>query len=374
MMLPLQKNHLIIICLDCIIMNRRLEKLRKKIKSNKLDAFLVTDQSNIGYVTGFTGSNGLVVITRQNVYLITDFRYKEQAVNQAKGCKVIIAKSSLYEELYLSRILSKIKTVGFEGSDIPFTTALKIHRLFSPIKFLSFDDFVEDLAVQKDESEIKATRKAIEISDKVFLEMLNFVQPGMTELDVAAELSYRMKKNGAECDSFDSIVASGKNSSMPHAKVTNRKLKNNEPLLMDFGASLLGYRSDMTRTVFFGKPQKEFLNIYEIVLDAQKIAIDNVRSGLNCADLDGLGRDYISGKGYGKYFGHGLGHGIGLKIHLRPNLSYLSQDVLSENMIITIEPGIYLPGKFGVRIEDNLLVMKNGFENLTKSPKELIIL
>ena len=355
-------------------MNKRIQNLRNKIKSNKLDAFLITDLTNVRYITGFSGSNGLAVVTKQNVYLYTDFRYGEQVRKEVSGCKVFIAKSSLYEELFLTKTLSKIKTIGFEGLDVPFTTALKIKKLFSPVKFLPFDNFIEDIAVQKDESEIKATRKAVEISDKVFLEMLSFIQPGMTELDIAAELSYRMKKHGAESDSFDTIVASGINSSMPHAKVTSRKIKNNEPLLMDFGASLMGYRSDMTRTVFFGKPSGEFLKIYEIVLEAQKLAIENVKASLSCADLDGLARDYITAKGYGKLFGHGLGHGVGLKIHLKPKLSYLSQDVLSENMIITIEPGIYLPGKFGVRIEDNLVVKKNGFENLTKSPKELIIL
>jgi Xaa-Pro aminopeptidase len=355
-------------------MNKRIEKLRKKMQSNKLDAFLVTDLTNIRYLTGFSGSNGLAVVVKRSVYLITDFRYEEQVLKEAKGCKIFITKNSLYEELYICKVLNKIKTIGFEGSNISFMTAQKIKKLFSPVKFLPFDNFVEDIAVQKDESEIKATRKAVEISDKVFLEMLNFIQPGMTELDVSAELSFRMKKYGAESDSFDTIAASGINSSMPHAKVTNRKIKNNEPLLMDFGASLWGYRSDMTRTVFFGKPSNEFIKIYEIVLDAQKLAIENVRAGLNCADVDGLARDYITKKGYGKYFGHGLGHGIGLKIHLKPRLSYLSQEVLAENMIITIEPGIYLPGKFGVRIEDNLVVKKNGFNNLTKSPKELIIL
>ena len=201
-------------------MNKRIQNLRNKIKSNKLDAFLITDLTNVRYITGFSGSNGLAVVTKQNVYLYTDFRYGEQVRKEVSGCKVFIAKSSLYEELFLTKTLSKIKTIGFEGLDVPFTTALKIKKLFSPVKFLPFDNFIEDIAVQKDESEIKATRKAVEISDKVFLEMLSFIQPGMTELDIAAELSYRMKKHGAESDSFDTIVASGINSSMPHAKYT----------------------------------------------------------------------------------------------------------------------------------------------------------
>jgi Xaa-Pro aminopeptidase len=355
-------------------MNKRIENLRKKMQSNKLDAFLVTDLTNIRYLTGFSGSNGLAVVVKRSVYLITDFRYEEQVLKETNGCKIFITKNSLYEELYICKVLNKIKTIGFEGSNISFLLAQKIKKLFSFIKFLPFDDFIEDIAVQKDESEIQATRKAVEISDTVFLEALQYIQPGMTELDVAAELSYRMKKHGAECDSFDIIAASGINSSMPHVKASNKKIKNHEPLLLDFGASLAGYRSDMSRTVFFGKPSTEFLNIYETVLEAQKLAIENVRSGYSGADLDGIARDYISGRGYGKYFGHGLGHGIGLKIHLKPNLSYLSREVLAENMIITIEPGIYLPSKFGVRIEDDLVVKKNGFENLTKSPKELIIL
>jgi Xaa-Pro aminopeptidase len=355
-------------------MKNRINKLRVKIKKENLDAFLITDLTNIRYLTGFTGSNALLVVTHKNIVLITDFRYKEQATKETNLNKIIIASGGLFESLYEKSILKKANSVGFEGSNLVFSTAQKIKRLFKPIKFIPFDNFIEDIALQKDESEISATMKAIEISDKVFFEILEFVKPGMTELDISAEISYRVKKHGAEKESFKIIVASGTNSSMPHAGPTNKKLKNNEPLLIDFGATVCGYRSDMTRTIYFGNLSQKFIEIYNIVLNAQNIAIEHVKNGISCSDLDGLARDYISNSGYGDFFKHALGHGVGLKIHQAPKISAISEDVLKENMIITIEPGIYLPNKYGVRIEDNILVQKNGYKNLTKSPKELIIL
>ena len=355
-------------------MKNRIKILRAKIKKENLDAFLVTDLINIRYLTGFTGSNALLVVTHTSVVLITDFRYQEQVKKETNLCKIIISSGSLFVSLYEKSILKKANSVGFEGSDLVFTTAQKIKRLFKPIKFVPFDNFVEDIASQKDELEIAATIKAIKISDNVFSEILEFVKPGMTELDVSAEISYRIKKHGGEKESFKTIVAGGINSSMPHAVVTNKRLKNNEPLLIDFGAKVNGYRSDMTRTLFFGNITQKFIEIYNIVLNAQTIAIEHVRSGISCSDIDGLARDYIANSGYGNFFKHSLGHGIGLRIHESPRISTISKDVLKENMIITIEPGIYLPNKYGIRIEDNILVQKNGYKNLTKSPKELIVL
>lgn len=357
-----------------IFMTNRIKNLRVKIKKEGLDAFLVSSLINIRYLTGFTGSNALLVITLNNSILITDSRYQEQVTKETNSCKIIISSGSLFDTLYKNGILKKAKSVGFEGSNLVFSTAQKIKKLFKPTKFIPFDNFVEALASQKDESEISATKKAVEISDMVFSEILEFVKPGITELDISAEISYRIKKHGAEKESFQTIVASGTNSSMPHARATNRKLKNNEPLLIDFGAKFHGYRSDMTRTIFFGNLSPMFIKIYNIVLNAQKIAIEHVKSEIACCDLDGLARDYIANNGYGNFFKHSLGHGVGLQIHQSPLISPVSKEVLKENMIITIEPGIYLPNKFGVRIEDNILVQKNGYKNLTKSTKELTIL
>lgn len=367
----LRKNRQTIICHNP--MKKRIDILRRKLLADGLDAFLVTDLVNIKYLTGFTGSNGLLAVTAKKSLLITDFRYKDSAVKETTGCKVLISRGGLFEALYTFGFLSKAYKVGFEGS-ISYQLGTKIKMLFSHAKLTAFEDYIEEFMTIKNYEEIKLTKKAIEISDKVFIEALSFVKPGLTENEIAAELSYRMKKYGSEMDSFDIIVASGLNSSMPHAKVTNKKLKNNEALLLDFGACVGGYRSDMTRTIFIGKPKQEFLDIYQIVLDAQNIALDNARAGLLAEDFDGLARDYITKKGYGKYFGHSLGHGVGLRIHERPRVSYLSKETLAENMIITVEPGIYLPDKFGVRIEDNIIIKKNGSINLTKSPKELITL
>jgi Xaa-Pro aminopeptidase len=355
-------------------MKNRIKNIRAKIKKESLDAFLVTDLTNIRYLAGFTGSNALLVVTHKNTVLLTDFRYQEQAKKDAGSCKIIISSGSLFVALYEKGILKTAKTIGFEGTNLVFNTVQQIKKLFKPIKFIPFDNFIEDIAVQKDESEIAATKKAIEISDKVFSEIVETVTPGMTELDVSAEISYRIKKLGAEKESFKTIVASGVNSSMPHAEPTNKKLKNNEPLLIDFGATVHGYRSDMTRTLFLGNISPKFIEIYNIVLNAQNIAIEHVKSGISCSDLDGIARDYIANSGYGDFFKHSLGHGVGLKIHQKPVISAISKDVLKENMIITVEPGIYLPNRYGVRIEDNILVQKTGYKNLTKSPKDLIVL
>ena len=355
-------------------MKNRIKNLRTKVKEKNLDAFLVTDLTNIRYLTGFTGSNALLVLTHKNIVLITDVRYQEQVKKETRKCKIIISDHGLFESLYKNNILTKAQTVGFEGSNLIFNTAQKMKILFKPIKFIPFNDFIENISLQKDESEISATIKAIEISDKVFSDMLGIVKPGMTELDISAEISYKIKKHGAEEESFKTIVASGINSSMPHAQPTNKRLKNDESLLMDFGATVRGYRSDMTRTIYFGNVSQKFIEIYNIVLNAQTIAIEHVKSGISCSDLDGVARDYIAHSGYGDFFKHSLGHGVGLRIHENPRMSAISKDVLKENMIITIEPGIYLPNKYGIRIEDNILVQKNGYKNLTKSPKELTVL
>jgi Xaa-Pro aminopeptidase len=352
----------------------RIDKMKNSFRNTDLDALLITDINNIRYLTGFTGSNAICIITPKNQYVITDFRYKEQIANEVKSYKILIAKSSLYEEVFQKRLLDKAYKIGFESENISYANFSNLKKAFAGKKFIPLSYFVEKLAAEKDEDEIKNIKEAIKISEIAFRGLIEEGFKDQTEKDIAFELSSRMIIAGSEKNAFNPIVASGSNSSMPHAKPTGRKIRKGEPLLMDFGADYNGYNSDITRTIFCGKPGEEFKKVYQVVLDAQRFAIDGIKEGVSCKDIDALARNHIQKKGYGKLFGHALGHGIGAGAHCLPLISFRSKDVLIENMVITIEPGIYLPGKFGVRIEDDLLVKKNGFEILTKIERELIVL
>lgn len=355
-------------------MINRIQIVKRQLKKYNLDAFLISDLINIRYLSGFTGSNALLLITKSNGYLLTDFRYEEQVKREVRDCKLIITNNGLYQELFRNKLIETKTNVGFEALNLSYSLYKGLKKLFKDSKFIPFNSFVEDLEIIKDKNEIQNTTNAVKISDFVFKDIVSIIKPGLRELDVAAELSYKLKLYGSEGDAFDTIVASGKNSSMPHSKPTMRKIKNRDIVLMDFGAVVNGYRSDMTRIVFVGNPTNEMKKIYDVVLNAQNVALENARERLYASDLDALSRDYIAKSGYRKYFMHSLGHGLGLKIHQKPSISPLSKEILQENMIITIEPGIYLPGKFGVRIEDNIVIKKNSSINLTKSTKELIII
>jgi len=226
----------------------------------------------------------------------------------------------------------------------------------------------------KDETELQTIAKAEAIGDAAFTHILDYVKPGVTEADIALEIEFFMKRQGASKLSFDTIVASGPNSSMPHAQVTNRKLQMGDFVTMDFGCVYQGYCSDMTRTVAIGEPTEEMRKVYQIVFDANIRAMEAIREGVKCNEIDAVARDYIKSQGYGDYFGHGLGHGVGLDIHEEPRFSPKCDVITKENMVITDEPGIYLPGRFGVRIEDLVVVKKDGYEKLSHSDKQLIVL
>lgn len=353
---------------------KKIDKINYSFRNADLDAFLVTNIENIKYLTGFSGSNALCILTPRTQYIITDFRYKEQIVKEVKDFKIIVAKVSLYEELFQKQILEKPKRIGFESENINYATFSRLKKLFKGKNFIPFGNFIEKIAAVKNEDEIENIKSAIQISELAFKGLIEGDLKDLTEKEIAFEISSRMIIAGAEKNSFSPIIASGPNSSMPHAKPTERKIRKNEPLLLDFGAEYKYYNSDITRTVFYGKPGKEFRDIYQIVLDAQKFAIEGIKAGMKCKDIDALARNHIRKKGFGNLFGHALGHGIGINSHSLPLISYRSEDILEENNIITIEPGIYLPGKFGIRIEDDILVKKDSFEILTNIDRELIIL
>jgi Xaa-Pro aminopeptidase len=335
-----------------------------------LDAFLVTGLSNVRYLTGFTGSCGWVLLLKKSAVFFTDFRYQEQADTQVGGAaEIVVYKNSMLEALEGFLKKKKVRRLGVESSLM--VEHYEAFRKVCPDEVRILKGLPEKVRRQKDESELVSLRRAFAIADKAFGRILPFVKPGRTELEIAAKLEYLMRHFGSEGPSFSTIVASGPRSSCPHASPTDRKLRSEEMVKIDFGAVSGGYHSDMTRTVFLGKATTQFRSIYKIVLDAQKKAIAALKPGMTGKQIDDIARDYIQEKGYGEQFGHGLGHSLGLDIHESPALSPRCVDVIEPGMIFTVEPGIYVPGWGGVRIEDVFVVGEQGLEQLTKTPNSM---
>jgi len=361
-------------------MKARIDRIRKYLVSNNIDAafiFYPLDSGrflpNVRYLTGFSGSSGAVFVTRKLSIFITDFRYKDQARKQVKGSRVVVSK------LNPISTLKEIKEANVKNLRL----AIEAHRLTVAQKtnlketlpnaiLIDTTDMVEDLMVCKDTAEIGFIKKAVEISDLAFERILGMLKPGLKEKDVAAELEYQMKVLGADKEAFESIVASGYRSALPHGIASDKKLKKGEFITFDFGALYNGYCSDITRTVVLGKADARQKKIYGIVARAQAAAIRKVRVGVTGKDVDAAARSIIEKAGYGKEFGHGTGHGIGLEVHAAPRVSALGTQPLGNNMVVTIEPGIYISGWGGVRIEDDVVVKPKGCLVLNKAPKKLL--
>jgi Xaa-Pro aminopeptidase len=354
--------------------SKRIKTVQRKLEELKLDGFLVTHLPNVSYLSGFSGSNGLCLITRDRKIFLTDFRYREQSRQEVKGMKIGIVRDSLFEELSRGRMLRGLRRVGIEGNYIPYAEYRKLKKAFPSVAFVPSADVVESIAAVKDEEEIRNIKKAAGISDKVFEKVLEQLRPGIRELEISAEISYYHKYYGAERDAFETIVASGPRGALPHGPATDRKIRKGDFVTLDFGCVVQSYCCDITRTVAVGKPAKKLREIYSIVFDAQLQAIEAVRAGILAKDLDAVARNYISSRGYRKYFGHSLGHGIGLQVHEAPRISWLSSYPVQAGNVITIEPGIYLPGVGGVRIEDDIVVTNGACTVLNKAPKELLVL
>ena len=350
--------------------------LKKIIENSNVDAVFITDMYNLRYFTGFTGTTGIALATKEGNFFFSDFRYKEQGTKQveANGFKFVeVGRNSLDK---VKEIIDKfgIKKVGFEDLNMTFNYYKKIEELFK-VELLALGSVLSNQRLIKKDFEIENIKKATEISDIAFAETIKIVKAGMSEKDVAAHLEYIQRKLGAEDKSFNTIVASGYRSALPHGVASDKKIGNNELVTTDFGAYYNGYVSDVTRTFFVGdKIEEKQREIYNIVLEANLLAIKHVKAGMKGSELDKIARDYIAGKGYGDNFGHGLGHGIGLEIHEAPTVSPLGDIVLEENMLITIEPGIYIEGYSGVRIEDDVIVKKDGCVVLNKTSKELLMI
>ncbi|MEX3747564.1 MULTISPECIES: M24 family metallopeptidase [Lysinibacillus] len=352
----------------------QLEQLRTALRAQQSDVFIITSHQNRRYLTGFTGSAGTVVITQTQALLLVDFRYTQQATNQSKEFDVReIDRSHLYETIQEILDTESIQTVGFEQQHVTYEAyQLMSSKLTATLKPLS--NIVENLRMIKTTEEIELIKKAAWVSDEAFKYILTFIKPGVSEIDIANELEFHMRKNGATGAAFDIIIASGHRSALPHGVASDKKIEKGDMLTLDFGAYYQGYRSDMTRTIAVGEPPEKLKVVYQIVYDSLQKALSNMKAGITGKEADSYSRDFIKAKGYEKNYGHGSGHGIGLDIHENIFMSTVCEDILEENMVLTVEPGIYIPKIGGVRIEDDVIVTKNGVEVITNSPKELIIL
>lgn len=356
---------------------KRIQKISEILKNDR-EALLITSNADVYYYTGFNNSEGTVVITRECSYLLVDFRYIEAAKTTVSSCNVIMFTS--YKE-DLTALLSdnNIKTVYAQTKQLTVFTSEKLKSCFSKagIKLsLSsvLDSAIENQRMIKSKSEIQLIAKAQEITEKVFNDVLPLIKPGISEKEIKNELEYKMKKYGAEGVSFDLITITGNKTSLPHGVPGGDIIKSGDFFTMDIGALYKGYHSDMTRTVAVGSVSSEQKKIYDIVYKAQTTALETVKPGICCGVVDKTARDIISDAGYGKCFAHSTGHGVGLDIHELPNLSPSSGTILSRGMVVTVEPGIYLEGQFGVRIEDMICVSEKGFENFTHLDKKLVVL
>lgn len=351
---------------------KRREKLIAAFPENA-DAMLVTTEKNQYYLTGFDYTDGVVLVTRNKSYVLADFRYIEAAEKSVcDGFEVVLLRGRASDIVKSLLAENGAKTLLYENTHMTCSAYDSWSRSLSDIKMLPAGNIIERLREYKDESEIENIIKAQRIAEKAFDHILGYINPERTEQDIALELEYTMRKLGASGCSFDIIAVSGTASSLPHGVPRSCKLEQGF-LTMDFGAIYNGYCSDMTRTVCIGRADDEMKKIYNIVYQAQMSAIDVALPGKKCADADFIARKIIGDAGYGEYFGHGLGHGVGLDIHEAPSMSAgAGEKVLSEGHVVTVEPGIYLAGKYGVRIEDMVVVYKDRAVDITNCPKELI--
>ncbi len=351
----------------------RTEQLLKEL-SDDIDCAIITSDINRFYFTGMKSSAGVCVIFRDSAYLLIDSRYYEKACDTVKEYNVILM-TDYYTQI--DELLEKHNavTVAIETKTMTVSEYQTLCNKLKNRKVMCSGDLsraVDKMRSLKTLDEIDKIKIAQKIAEKAFENVLNFISEGKTEKEIAFELDSYMLKNGAEAVSFDTIALSGKNTSLPHGVPSDKKVNSGEFVLMDFGAVYEGYHSDMTRTVCVGEPDEEMTVVYNTVLNAQLAALDSLHAGINCSKPDSIARNYISEHGYGSYFGHGLGHSVGLEIHELPSSSPKATGTLDCNVIITIEPGIYLPKKLGVRIEDMAAITETGHENLTKAPKKLI--
>ena len=350
-----------------------VKELQAYIRKNHLDAFFVADLSNIRYLTTFSGTSGFCLIFSDSAHFLTDFRYKDQAKEEVTSCEIIVFTGKLFDYIanrFFKRQAVKGFSIGVEGN-LPINAYTQLSEIVPAGKLVKTDQVIEKFASVKSKTEVENIKRACSISGSALDLLVQENWVGKREKDLSAILEFNQKVLGASKESFDTIVAGSFRGSLPHGLASERVIERNEFVTLDFGCFYNGYVSDITRTFQTGPQIKRKLEkIYQIVFDAQRKGIEAAHAGLEAKKVDGAARAYIEKNGYGRYFGHGLGHGIGLRIHELPRISKVSDDILEEGNVITIEPGIYVPKVGGVRIEDDFLVTKDGVEQLSHFSKD----
>ncbi|TCJ02468.1 aminopeptidase P family protein [Cytobacillus praedii] len=355
------------------MMQKRIEQVRSFLQEKELDAIFIYSYENRRYFSGFSGSNGYLLLTNEYCGLITDQRYTEQAKEQSPHFEIIthgIDPFTTIQAVFKGKDISKI---GFESESVSVHLFNRLKSMFSEYEWFPLTKELLTIRKVKDDTEIEMIRKAIAISDQAFAELIPLVKPGMTEKEVAVELEYLMGKLGHEGPAFGTIVAAGNRAAFPHAIPSSKIINNNEFLLIDYGVKFMGYMSDMTRTIVIGSPNEELKKYYDFVHEALEKSIEAVKSGMTGHELDAVARNVFKREGVEEYSLRGLGHGVGLQIHENPRVVLDSEEVLEPGMVFTIEPGLYVPGKVGVRVEDIVLVKDGGCEILTGTPRHIYI-
>lgn len=350
----------------------RRSRLTPLFDREQLDGLMVEHLPNLRYLTGFSGSTGSLLLTREQGWFICDSRYTLQARQEVAGLE-IVEHGQRHEAIAQLQREQRWQRIGFEATHTVVSVQQELARQLSGTVLVPLGAELDEVRDRKDRFELQALSEVASLASQAFEAVLPLIRPGLTEIELALELEYAMRRRGAEGRSFDFIVASGERGALPHGRASNKQLQAGELVTIDFGAVLNGYHSDETVTIGIGQLDQRQQQIYDIVLAAHDRAIASVRPGVSCKELDAVARDYIREQGFGDFFGHGLGHGVGLEIHEKPTLSPRSEATLDEGMVVTVEPGIYIPGWGGVRIEDTVAVTGNGCKVLTQVPKKLMV-
>lgn len=353
----------------------RIRRLQDKMREHRLDGFLVSHLPNMFYLTGFTGSAAALLVFPRSAEFLTDGRYTEQASKEVTGMAIRRSRRGLIPDAAESALRRKVTRLGFESRHTTHESFVRLKEdCSSQARIVPCIGWVEELREIKSEGEVEKIRRSLRAVLSAFDETLPLIKPGVREIELSAELEYRMKHQGAQKVSFDLIVASGPRSALPHGVASDKAVRKNEFLVFDLGAILDGYSSDFTRTVYVGRPTAKAREIYDIVRKSQENAIAGVRAGVAASQIDHLARQTIQRRGYGKFFVHSTGHGIGIEVHEAPAVSARSGATLHTGQVLAIEPGIYLPRYGGVRIKDLVVVGDRGCENLTATRKDLMAL
>lgn len=352
----------------------RLSRLQEKLIKEGVEAFLVNNLKNIRYLVDFTGTTGYLVVKPEGAILFVDPRYAEQARKQATAATTQVTVRDVLKDVLKYLRETRPESCAFESTRLTQAEFARIESALPEVNLVSSSSWVENMRAVKDAGEMKALWRALEIADAAYKDFLQWIGPGMSEREVAGRLEYFQRLQGADRKPSETVVASGPRTALPHGIATNREIQQGEPVMIDIGIVVDGYTSDLTRTVYLGQPPAEFEKIYRIVLDAQARAIKGIKPGKTGRQIDAIAREYIVSQGFGDYFCHALGHSLGLEIHERPQFSMAEESSIDPGMVITVEPGIYLPDRFGVRTEDTIVVTEDGAEVMTRSPLDLQVL